>query len=62
MPENQQDRLIGLMSDGCWHSTQELVEKVGHRFSAPMHRLRQRDYKFEKRPVENRQNEYRLVM
>jgi len=54
MPENQQDRLIRLMSDGCWHSTQELVEKVGHRFSAPMHLLRQRGYKFEKRPVEKR--------
>ena len=56
------DRLLRLMSDGCWHPTEELVEKVSHRFSATMHVLKKRGYKFEKRSAGGPRREYRLVM
>lgn len=31
------EKLIQVLGDGQWHSTEELVEKVGHRFSATVH-------------------------
>lgn len=63
MTDSLPDRMLRLMSDGEWHSTQELVRKISHRFSATMHILRKRGYEFEKRPIQGeRQNEYRLVM
>lgn len=60
--ERLPDRMLRLMSDGAWHSTEELVEKISHRFSATKHVLSQRGYEFEKRPIEGRQYEYRLVI
>jgi hypothetical protein len=62
MNDNLPDRMLQLMSDGAWHSTKELVEKVSHRFSATKHVLSKRGYKFEKRRVEDQQHEYRLVV
>lgn len=62
MKENLCDRLLQLMHDGCWHSTEELVHRVSHRFSATMHVLRKRGYKFDKRRIEAQQYEYRLVI
>lgn len=56
------DRMLQLMSDSHWHSTQELVDKVSHRFSATKHILKRRGHKFEMRRVEGQQYEYRLVM
>jgi hypothetical protein len=50
------------MLDGRWHSTEELVEKISHRFSATMHVLKKQGYKFEKRRVEGQRHEYRLVI
>ncbi|MUG96261.1 hypothetical protein F7734_29560 [Scytonema sp. UIC 10036] len=59
--DNLPDRLLELMSDGGWHSTEELVEKISHRFSATMHTLKKkRGCKFEKRRVHAQQYEYRL--
>ncbi|MBP0013790.1 MAG: hypothetical protein J7545_01205 [Roseofilum sp. SBFL] len=55
------ERLLHLMSDGNWHSTEELVEKISHRFSATMHTLKKRGYQFDKRHVEKNQYEYRLI-
>ncbi len=60
--ENLPERMLGLMSDGAWHSAEELVEKISHRFSATMHVLTKRGYKFEKRHVEGRRYEYRLIV
>ena len=31
-----------VLSDGDWHATEELVKKVGHRFSATMHVAKQK--------------------
>jgi hypothetical protein len=62
MKEDLCERLLQLMCDGCWHSAEELVDKISHRFSATMHILRKRGYKFEKRRIEAQQYEYRLVI
>lgn len=61
MKDNLPDRLVQLMSDGCWHSSKELVEEISHRFSATMHVLKKQGYKFDKRRIEGQQYEYRLV-
>lgn len=60
--ENLPERMLRLMSDGAWHSAEELVEKISHRFSAPMHILSKRGYEFEKRHVGGRRYEYRLII
>lgn len=60
--ENLPEQMLRLMSDGTWHSTEELVEKISHRFSATMHELSKRSYKFEKRHVGGRRYEYRLII
>lgn len=54
--------MVQLMSDGNWHSTDELVEKVSHRFSATKHILVKQGYKFEKRSTQGNKQEYRLVI
>jgi hypothetical protein len=59
--ETLSDRLLRLMSDGEWYVNDLLVQEVGHRFSATMHVLRQRGYAFEKRRIDGRRFEYRLV-
>ena len=54
--------LTEVLSDGYWHTTDELVETVGHRFSATVHiAVRQRGYRIEKRRLEGRGFEYRWV-
>ncbi|MCW6035633.1 hypothetical protein K4A83_05015 [Spirulina subsalsa FACHB-351] len=63
MKKSLPEQMIELMSDGAWHSTEELVKKISHRFSATMHILRKRGYKFDtRRRLEDQQHEYRLVI
>jgi hypothetical protein len=62
MNQNLTDRTIALMSDGCWHPAQELVEQISHRFSATMHVLKKRGYHFEKRKVTAHQYEYKMTV
>ncbi|MBE9222402.1 hypothetical protein IQ215_06800 [Cyanobacterium stanieri LEGE 03274] len=62
MKKNLCDRMIELMSDGAWYSSDELVESISHRFSATMHLLRKEGYEFEKRRIEGQKHEYRLVI
>lgn len=53
------EKLTLVLSDGDWHSTEELVERVGHRFSATMHvAIKQHGYKIEKRRNSQKQFEY----
>jgi hypothetical protein len=54
------DRLVAVMKDGQWHSTEDLVDRVGHRFSAAKHVLRQQGYQFEVRR-DGVRFEYRMV-
>ncbi len=60
--DNLPDRMLRLMSDGNWHSTDELVEKISHRFSATKYTLAKRGHKFETRSIEGNKHEYRLVV
>jgi hypothetical protein len=60
MTDNLPDRLLRLMSDGRWHKSEELVEKISHRFSATMHVLKKRGHQFDKRRIERQRHEYRL--
>lgn len=45
------ERLLLVLSDGNWHSTAELVQEVGHRFSATVHVAKHRGDRIEKRRV-----------
>lgn len=56
------ERLMQVLADGSWHSTEELVQVVGHRFSATVHVAKQRGYRIEKRRVDKNQFEYRLLI
>lgn len=56
------ERLLLVLSDGHWHSTEELVQEVGHRFSATIHVAKQRGDRIEKRRVSKNQFEYRLLI
>ena len=56
------EQLACLLADGAWHSTSELVEQVGHRFSATMHvAVHQHQYQIEKRRSQSYQFEYRFL-
>lgn len=59
--ETLPERMLRLMQDGNWYSNEMLVSQVGHRFSATMHVLRQQGHEFEKRRIDGRRFEYRLV-
>ncbi len=53
--------LMALMSDGGWHSTDDLVSRVGHRFSATKYVAEKQGYQFDRR--RNGQSfEYRLLV
>lgn len=60
--ESLPERLLKFMSDGLWHSSEELVEKISHRFSATFHVLKKRGYKFDKRRVKGQKHEYRQLI
>lgn len=56
------ESLAMVLADGDWHSTEELVQRVGHRFSATVHiAVRQRGYQIERRRSQGRMFEYRWV-
>mgnify|MGYP000544740906 CR=1 FL=1 len=52
--------LVSVMVDGKWYSTDDLVSRVGHRFSATKHVAEKQGYQFEKRR-EGMRFEYRMV-
>ena len=51
MKDNLPNRMLQLMSDGAWHSKEELVDKISHRFSATMHTLKKQGHCFEKHHI-----------
>ncbi len=56
------EKLTQVLGDGQWHSTGELVERVGHRFSATLHRaVKGQGWRVEKRRSDLKTFEYRLV-
>ena len=62
MTDSLPERMIRLMSDGKWHCSEELANKISHRFSATKHVLVKRGYKFDVRRIQGQQYEYRLVI
>ncbi|MEM9218450.1 MAG: hypothetical protein AAGD25_29430 [Cyanobacteria bacterium P01_F01_bin.150] len=56
------ERLMQVLADGDWHMTEELVQEVGHRFSATVHVAKQRGHQIEKRRVDKNQFEYRMLI
>ncbi len=57
------EQLEHILADGNWHSTEELVETVGHRFFATIHvAIRQHHYQGEKRRSHGNQFEYRKMV
>lgn len=56
-------RLHRILADGQWHSTAELVRRVGHTFAVASHALREQGHHIDKRRHlrRPRQYEYRLV-
>jgi hypothetical protein len=59
----QLEKLSSVLEDESWHSTEELVQEVGHRFSAPMHTaIKKHGYRIEKRRGGDRQYEYRMIV
>lgn len=55
------EKLAEVLGDGQWHSTSELVELVGHRFSAVLHRAKKKGWQVETRRVDVQVFEYRLL-
>ena len=56
------EKMTQVLADGYWHSTGELVEAVGHRFSAVLHRaVKKHGWQVEKRRTDARTFEYRLL-
>lgn len=57
------EKLYRVLSDGKWHSTRDLVRRVGHSFSVSKFRLIQYGHVVEKRPHPTKrwQWEYRLL-
>jgi hypothetical protein len=57
------EKLESILADGNWHSTEELVQSVGHRFSATIHvAIHQYRYRIEKRRSHGSQFEYRKLL
>lgn len=56
------ERLIQVLADRDWHSTEELVQEVGHRFSATVYLAKQRGHRIEKRRLDKNQFEYRMLV
>lgn len=57
------EKLLAVLSDKKWHSTKELVRKVGHTFSTAKYRLITYGYHIKSRlhPARKHQWEYRLL-
>lgn len=53
--------LVMVMQDGQWYSTEDLVSRVGHRFSATKHVAEKQGYKFDVRR-QGQRFEYRMVV
>jgi hypothetical protein len=53
--------LVSVMEDRGWYSTDDLVSRVGHRFSATKHVAEKQGYQFDKRR-EGARFEYRMMV
>jgi biotin operon repressor len=55
------EKLIAILKDGKWHSSDELATNVSFRFGHTIFEARKKGYLIEKKQVANNQFEYRLL-
>jgi predicted nucleotidyltransferase len=55
------EQLISLLSDGKWHSSQEISEKVAWRFGHTIYEARKQGYQIETHKPANNRFEYRIL-
>lgn len=57
------EKLLTVLSDGRWHTTRELVRRVGHTFAIAKFKLIACGYAIERRrhPAKRFQHQYRMV-
>lgn len=57
------ERLLEVLRDGEWHSTKELVRRVGHTFGGAVFKLRRFRHEVERQrhPSQRYQHQYRLT-
>lgn len=55
------EKLIAILKDGKWHSSDELAANVSFRFGHTVFEARKKGYLVEKRQVAHNQFEYRLL-
>lgn len=55
------EKLIAILKDGKWHSSDELAANVSFRFGHTIFEARKKGYLIEKKQVANNQFEYRLL-
>jgi biotin operon repressor len=55
------ERLIAILKDGKWHSSDELANKVSWRFGHTVFEARKKGYSIEKRKVAHNRFEYRML-
>ncbi len=55
------ERLIAILKDGKWHSSDELANKVSWRFGQTVFEARKKGYSIEKRKVAHNRFEYRML-
>lgn len=56
------EKLILILKDGKWHSSDELAAKVSFRFGHTVFEARKKGYLVEKRQVSHNRFEYRLLV
>ncbi|MFQ4140916.1 hypothetical protein [Chlorogloeopsis sp. ULAP02] len=55
------EKLIAILKDGNWHSSDELAANVSFRFGHTVFEARKKGFLVEKRQVAHNQFEYRLL-
>jgi hypothetical protein len=55
------EKLIAILKDGKWHSSDELAANVSFRFGHTIFEARKKGYLIEKKQVAKNQFEYRLL-
>ncbi len=56
------ERLITILKDGQWHSSEELAAKVSWRFGHTVFEARKKGFSIEKRKVAHNRFEYRKLV
>ena len=56
------EKLLRVLGDYLWHSSDELADKVSHRFGDTIHKARKKGYVIEERRINHsHKHEYRML-